>query len=366
MLDDNQEQKKKGLLESEIVVGRINLMQKAMLAKHLAVMLKSGLNIAEALDISMNQATGKFKKILSSILKSVESGNTLSGSFAKYPRVFSSLYINTTLAGESSGNLEQNLDNIAEHLKKDYELINKIKAAMLYPIIVLIGAFVLGLAMAFLVVPKIVPLFEGLKMDLPVTTRIMIDFSHFIQKNGMVLIIGIILFFIFIGWFVRQNFSKPLTHFFLLNFPIIKNITRNTNLASFCRTLATLLKSGLHIDESLDITKDTVSNYYFKKALGKVNQRVSQGTKLSDNLEEYNNLFPKLTISMVRVGEKTGNLEETLFQLADFYETEVDLATKSLSTAIEPILLIFIGLFVGGLAYSIIGPIYKITGSVSK
>lgn len=357
---------KKSILEADISFGGVTLTDKAVLAKHLAVMLKSGLTIAEALDIVASQAKGKFKKILLSILKSVESGNSLSSSLAKFPQVFSSLFVNTTLAGEASGNLEKNLDNVAEQLKKEKELVSKIKGAMIYPVVVMAGAAVLGLVMAFLVLPKIIPLFEGLKMDLPFTTRALIWVSHVIEDHGQAIFFGLVALVALFYWLVKQPFSRPATHLFFLKFPIIKTITKNSNLANFCRTLGTLLKSGLNIDEALEITKDTVSNHYYKKSLARISVRVKQGTKLSDNLAEYEHLFPRLVTSMIKVGEKSGNLEETLFYLAEFYDSEVDIATKSLSTAIEPILLIVIGLAVGGLAISIITPIYKITGNIQK
>lgn len=361
-----KKEQKKSLFDTSIDFAGISLTDKAVFAKHLSVMLKAGLTIAESLDIVESQAKGKFKKIVGSILRSVEAGNSLSSAFAKYPKVFSSLFINTTLAGEASGTLEKNLDNVAEQLKKEKELVSKIKGAMIYPVVVMAGTAVLGLAMAFLVLPKIIPLFEGMKIDLPATTRALIWISHVVEKDGLAIFIGLTAFITAFAWAVRQKFAKPVTHLWFLYMPIIKTISRNANIANFCRTLGTLLKSGLNIDEALDITKDTVENYYYKQSLQKMSVRVRQGTKLSDNLANYEKYFPRLVTSMIRVGERSGNLEETLFYLADFYDSEVDIATKSLSTAIEPILLIVIGLVVGGLAISIITPIYKITGNVQR
>lgn len=357
---------KKSLLDADISLGGINATEKAIFAKHLAVMLKSGLTVSESLDIVSSQAKGRFKKVLTGVLRSVEAGNSLAASLGKFPKVFSNILVNTTLAGEASGTLEKNLENVAEQLKKNKELMDKIKGAMIYPVIVLIGTFVLAIAMSFLVLPKITPMFEGLKIKLPIYTQALIWFSHFVQENGIWLFLGLSLGISGLVWLAKQSFSAPVTHFILLKTPIIKNISRSANLANFCRTLGTLLKSGLNIDEALNIAKDTVGNYYFRSALTRINNRISQGTKLSDNLVHYEKLFPRLVTSMIRVGERSGKLEETLFYLAEFYEGEVDMATKSLSTAIEPILLIVIGVSVGGLAISIISPIYQITGSVQK
>lgn len=364
-INENQSEKK-GLLEFDISLKGVNITQKLVFARYLSVMLQSGLTISEALDIIHDQSSGKFKRIVADIQAAVRAGNSLSSALAKFPKVFSNLFVSSSYAGEKSGTLEKNLGNIADQLKKDKELRSKIKAAMIYPIIVIIATGALGLAMAFLVLPKITPLFKGMDMELPLTTKILIWFSELVEAHGAWLFFGSIFGTIFVFWFFRRSFMKPFTHFVILRIPIIKNISAHTNLASVCRTLGTLLKSGLNIDEALEITKNTATNYYFQRSLNKITKRISQGTKLSENLELHEKYYPKLVTSMVRVGERSGKLEETLFYLAEFYDIEVDNSTKSLSTAIEPVLLIFIGLAVGGMALSIVTPIYQITGNVSR
>lgn len=359
-------QKKKGLLEKEIFIGGVTLTQKALLSRHLAVMLKAGLTISEALVIVEDSATGKLKKILRQILKSIRSGRSLSSSLKDHKNVFSGLFINATYAGEMSGTLEESLENIAQQLEKERELVAKVKGAMLYPIIVLIAAFILMMVLSFIILPKIIPLFEGLKSDLPATTRGLIAFSHFVEANGAILLIAIFAFISFMGWVIKQKFSKPVTHWLILHTPVIKKLVINANLARFSRTLGTLIRSGLNIDEAVAITRDTVGNYYYSTFLDSVAKRISKGTKLSDNLLQNEKLFPRLLSKMIKVGEESGRLEEVLFYLAGFYETEVDSSTKSLSTAIEPILLIFIGLVVGFLALAIITPIYEITGNIGR
>lgn len=361
-----QLKKKKNLLETDVSIGGVSLTQKALFAKHLSVMLKSGLTIVEALEIAADSAQGKLKKVLMGVLKSVKSGQSLSSSFGRYPKVFSATFVSATMAGESSGTLEESLETLAEQLEKEKELTSKIKGAMLYPLVVMTAAFALGIAVTFLVLPKITPLFEGMKMELPITTRALIWFSHFVQAYTWPLFFGLVGGTIFLVWLLRRKFVNPFTHWLFLKLPILKKISFNSNLARFCRTLGTLLKSGLNIDEALEITKDTLGNHYYKKSLAQVSQRIGKGSKLSDNLAQFKNLFPKMTIRMIYVGEESGRLEEVLLYLADFYEVEVDTATKSLSTAVEPILLAFIGLMVGFLALSIITPIYNITGNIQR
>lgn len=359
-------EQKKNILDLDISFGRVSLVQKALFAKHLSVALKAGLPIIESLEIARDSTTGKLKKTLSKVLEAVKSGSSVSKAFNRYPKVFSGLFIGVTSAGEASGTLVENLENISIQLEKEKDLLSKIKGAMLYPIVVLGAAFILGLTMAFLVLPKITPLFEGLKMNLPFTTRALIWFSNFIQNNGLIFFISIVFFVVFLIWLVRQKFSRPITHYLLLKSPVVKKISRNTNIARFCRTLGTLLKSGLTIDQSLEITKNTVGNYYYKKVLEQIVPRIGKGGKLSENLDQFSNLFPIIVTKMIKVGEESGSLEEALFYLADFYEVEVNNATKSLSTIIEPVLLIIIGLVVAFLALSIITPIYEITGNIKR
>jgi type II secretory pathway component PulF len=357
---------KKSMFEIDISIFGASLAQKALFAKYMAVMLRSGMSITEALDISMGSAEGKLKKIIGGVLLSVQSGHPFSSSLANYPKTFSELFVNVARAGEKSGTLTENLENIADQLKKEKELTQKIKGALLYPIIVLTATFALGMVLSFVVLPKITPLFTGLKIDLPASTRALIWFSDIVQNYGYYLFFGIVGFVVFTVWLARRESSRPVTHWLMLRTPILRDLVRNANLARFSRTLGMLLKSGVNIDEALDITKATMSNYYYRKALASVTGRVGRGVKLAEGLEQSPDIFPKLLTSMVHVGEESGKFEDTLFYLADLYEAEVDASTKSLSTAIEPALLVFIGLVVGFLAMSIITPIYDVTGNIKR
>jgi len=357
---------KKSIFNADIPIGRVSLTQKALFAKHLAVTLHSGLTVVEALNIAADSAQGKLARAIRGIQKTVEAGRPLSSALADYPRIFSGLFVQATYAGETSGTLPENLENIATELEKEKELVSKIKGAMVYPVIVLIATFFLAMGVAFFVLPKIIPLFEGLHVKLPPTTQALIAVSHFIDAWGWQLFWGIIAGVIVFSFLVRRSFAKPITHWLFLHTPILKDLVRGANLARFCHTLGTLLKSGLNIDEALAITRDSLGNYYYRSALTVVSARIRKGSKLSDGLDDYKSLFPLIVTRMVKVGEESGKFEETLFYLAQFYETEVDAATKTLSTAIEPVLLLFIGVLVGGLALSIITPIYEITGNLHK
>lgn len=358
--------KKQSLMQMNIAIGRIPLAEKVTFARHLSVMLTSGLVIDEALEIAVDSAKGKMKSILRKILRVVQSGRPLSEALAMHPKVFSDMVVQVTQVGEESGTLAENLTHIADQLDKERLLSQKIKGAMTYPIVVLVAAFFLAIAMSYYVLPQLIPLFKGLKVDLPITTRMVIWFSETVQTYGWQIAVGIITFGILFSWFVKQTFSHPLTHLVLLNMPILRNITRNNNLVRFALTLGTLLKSGLPIVDALEITERTVPNFYFHRALGAVRKQVQRGGGFGVHMAEHERLFPRLATSMIHVGEESGRLDETLIYLAGFYEQEVDSATKTLTTALEPILLLCIGVVVGILALSIITPIYEITGNIHR
>jgi len=356
--------KKKGTLNKSFSFGPITLVQKALFAKHVSIMLKSGLNIVEALAITEDEATGKFKNVLKQVLESVMSGNSLAESLRKHPRVFSNFFVNSVQVGEASGTLVENFQNIAKQLEKEQQLSSKIKGAMLYPLIIFGATIVLAIVLSFVVLPKIIPLFEGLNIELPLTTRILIWFSHFVASYGHIAVIVLVLIVAAFAALCRQKFSHPVTHWLLLHIPVVKGISKYANLIRFNRSLGILLKSGINIDEALRITSETVNNYYYQKAIAEVAGQIKKGTKLKNNLDKYRRLFPKLVSNMIGVGEETGRLDETLLYLADFYEFEVDNATKSLTAVLEPVLLLVIGVIVALFATAIITPIYVITGNV--
>lgn len=364
MADNNKQ--KKSFLSYEISLGSIDASQKAVLAKQLAVTIEAGLPILESLGISRDSSQGRMKKILTEIMESVSTGHTLADSFARQPKYFSRLFVNSVYAGEESGTLAEAFRGLAIQMTKEKELLGKIRGALVYPVFVLITAIILGMSISLFVLPKITPLFEGLNVTLPATTRAIIWFSHFVENYGYYLFPGIIVGIIFLFWLWKQKFAKPFTDILVLNLPVIKHISRGSNTVQFCRALATLLKSGLNVTQSLEVAHDSVTNFYYRRALRSVATRVGKGTSINENLEQHSWLFPLIVTRMIKVGEESGKLEDTLFYLAEFFDNEVDAATKNLSTSIEPILLLSIGGIVAFLALSIITPIYEITGKIGR
>lgn len=343
----------------------VSLFDKVLFAKHLSIMIKAGLSLRESVETIKEQtASKKFRKILDDIIKRLENGESLGDSLAKHPRIFNNLFINMIRLGEESGTLEENLEHLALQLEKSYDLRKKIKGAMIYPVFILVAALGLGAALVFFVLPKLLPLFKSFDIELPLPTKILMGISGAFQNYGVFILIGVTLLIGIVILISRIKTVKKFYDWLWISLPIIGPISRQTNLIQFSRTLGTLLKSGISIITALDITSDTLSNSIYQAVLRETSIKVQRGESLENYLHLNPKLFPPTVSRMIQVGEKTGNLEETLLYLAEFYEKEVDNATKNLSSISEPILLIIIGIMVGFVAISIIMPIYQFTSGI--
>ncbi len=356
----------------EIGMGGVSLIDKVLFVKHLGTMLKSGINLNEALEVIADQTISKrFKNIVSGILEKIKTGQNLSNALAKYPRVFDLLFINIIRIGEESGTLDENLEHLADELEDRLELRRKIKAAAFYPSIILSATFGLGLILAYFVLPKIKRLFETLSFDLPLATRILLWIARVMDQYGVYIILGIFFGLIFLRFLLTRKFLKPFSHWLLLKLPAIGSPVINYNMTMITRTLGITLKSGLTIDQAIIITSETTKNVIYQRRLKNILPQVQRGKMFSDAMASFkesrkNPLFPLLAIKMIGVGERSGRLDESLTYLSQYFEKEVDSATKNLTTILEPILLIFVGLVVGFIAISIISPIYQVTGRFGR
>ncbi|MBL4693798.1 type II secretion system F family protein [Candidatus Gracilibacteria bacterium] len=335
-----------------------------LFTKHLAVILKSGLTLVEGLEILSDRANGKFKSVVTTIHDDIKAGESFHGALTKQKKHFTEIYINMVRSGETSGNLEENLQKISKELKKTLDLKKKIRSALIYPSFVFLAVFGLGMSVAIFVLPKILPLFRTLDIDLPATTKGLLWVAEKFENSGTSIFLSMVIGFSLFMWLIRRDFVKPFTHSVYLKIPVVKNIIKNINLERFNYTFGGLLESGLTVDQSLKITAEATDNRVYRKAIQATIPEIESGNSLQSALEKYPDIFPTITTRMVGVGEKTGNLDNTLQYLATFYEEEVDEATKNLSTVIEPILLMVIGIVVGTVAISILGPIYEISGNL--
>ena len=331
-----------------------------MFARHLGVMLSSGLSVPRALDVISNQTKSKkFKNILAKIGEDVKTGNTLADSLAK-AGVFDDLSVNMIRVGELGGSLEEVLVLLADQLEKEHNLISKVRGAMYYPSVIFVVMIGIGIAMMTFVVPQLTAVFADTQATLPASTKMIIDSSNFMAGHKLLVLFFIIFIVLFIIIFFKTKMGKRAAAFLSLKVPVIKNIVVKVNTARFARIYASLLRSGVPVAESLKIISETLTNRYYQDAFKKVGAEVQKGKPLHEELAAYPKLFPILIVQMVEVGEETGKTVDVLSDLARFYEEEIDQLTKNLSSIIEPVLMVIIGSAVGFFAISMIMPMYSI------
>lgn len=345
----------------EIFSVRVSAIDKIMFTRNLYLMIKAGLSILRALNILAKQTAKKgFKGIIVEVKKKIEKGAMFATSLQAYPKVFSPFYISMIKMGELSGQLEKVLNELAMQMKKDRELMVKVRSALMYPAVVLMTMVIVAILMVVMVLPQLTDIFEDFEVELPLTTRILISISHFIQDYGIFVIIGAVALIALLVFLSRTRDGKRLIHAFYVRMFILGPIVRKINIARFSRNLSTLLRSGIPITKALQITHDVLGNIYYKRAMTEAVRKVKKGIKMVDILEEEKTLFPPLVTQMIMVGEETGSLDDILNEIADFYEKEVTETMNNLSSILEPVLMVILGLAVGIVAVSIVSPIYSL------
>ena len=343
----------------------ISLFDKMLFAKHLAVMVRAGLSLNQALEVLTKQTKNKrFAEIITDINKTIQTGVSLSDALARHSQVFSNIFVSMIRVGESGGKLEEVLELLATQMDKDNQLISKVRGAFVYPAIIIIAMIIVGVIMMIVVVPKLISTFEELKVDLPITTKIVIGISKFLTQHT---IGGILLIFLFVAMVIRlfkTTYGKKSFDWITLRFPIFGPLIQKINSARLARTLSSLIESGVPIVKSLQVVSETLFNDYYVTSLKTTAIEIQKGQALSKLLSKYPSLYPPLITQMIEVGEKTGTLNNVLKELADFYEEDVSNITKNLAVIIEPLLMIIIGAIIGFFAVSMIQPIYSMMNNV--
>lgn len=343
----------------------VPLVEKMMFTRNLRVMISAGLSLPRALrTLSEQSKSKKFKEALLEIVEEIVKGKSFSGSLSKYPDIFSELFCSMVKVGEEAGTLEEVLKILTKQMEREYELKSKIKGAMIYPLVIISAMIGIGILMLIMVVPKLAETFEELAIELPPTTKLVITLGVFLADFWY--LIPLIILTLFFLWRMISKTKKggKLINALALKIPIVSPIVRKTNSAYTVRTLASLIASGVPIVRSLEITSGALGNIYYKEAIAEAAERVRKGAKLSEALRAYQNIYPLLVISMIEVGEETGQTSDILEKLADFFEEEVTNATKNLSAVIEPVLMLIIGAIVGFFAISMVQPMYSMLGAV--
>jgi type IV pilus assembly protein PilC len=349
----------------ENIFSRVKASELIIFTKNLSGMLKAGLSLARALSVLEKQTkNSKFKKIIIELINEVESGGTLSSGLAKHPKVFSSLFVSMTGAGEESGNLSSALNEIGMNLNKANALTKKIKGAMIYPGVIMSAMVLIGILMFAYVVPTLANTFVELGVELPATTQFIIGMGNFFSKYlilslFLVVSLGVGFFSLF-----RARFMAKYVDFVVLKLPVVGNIAKELNTARTARTISSLLLAGVSITRAIEITENVVQNIYYKRTLVEVRQRIEKGSPFSEVFSENTQLYPVMMSEMIQVGEETGKLSDMLLEVAAFYEEEIENQTKDLSTIIEPILMVLIGGGVGFFAISMITPLYSVLNNI--
>jgi type IV pilus assembly protein PilC len=344
----------------------VNAKDLAVFTRQFSVMINAGLPLVQCLEILAGQQENKtFESVLTTTRASVEGGSTLSAAMRQHDKVFDPLYVNLVEAGEAGGILDTILQRLANYIEKNVKLKRAVKSALVYPVAVLgVAAGVITLLL-WKVVPIFATLFLGLGVDLPLPTRIVMMLSNFVGS-----IFGLMILVVIVGLVigVKVWHGTPKGRFILdgilLKLPLVGLLLRKIAVARFTRTLGTLISSGVPILEGLDITARTAGNAVIEKALGLVRKALEQGKNLADPLKETN-VFPGMVTQMIGVGEQTGAMDAMLQKIADFYEEEVDAAVKDLLAALEPAMIVFLGVVVGGIVISMYLPLFSLIGKLA-
>ncbi len=338
----------------------------AIFTRQFSVMIDAGLPLVQCLEILAGQQENKtFQKILNAVRASVEGGATLSTSMKAHEKVFDPLYYNMVEAGETGGILDTILQRLSTYIEKNVKLKRAVKSAMIYPISVLSIAAGVIILLLWKVVPIFITLFNGLQVDLPLPTRIVVGLSHFV---GSIYGLLILILAIASGFAVKFWYGTPAGRMaidsVILKLPVVGIVMRKIAVARFTRTLGTLISSGVPILEGLDITARTSGNAVVERAISQTRKAVEAGRSLVDPLKETD-VFPGMVTQMIGVGEQTGAMDAMLSKIADFYEDEVDAAVKDMLTAIEPIMIVVLGVVVGGVVISMYLPLFSLIGKLA-
>ncbi|PIE53071.1 pilus assembly protein PilC [Candidatus Fermentibacteria bacterium] len=336
----------------------------ATFTRQFSVMINAGLPLVNCLQILARQQENKiFKNVIIEVTSDVEKGGTLAEALGKHSKVFSELYVNMVAAGEQGGILDTILGRLADYLEDSAALQSKIKSAMMYPTVVFVVVIIATLAMLLFVIPVFQQMFADLGGELPVMTQVVVNLSEFVQKNILFILLGIGGVIFAYNAYYKTNSGKKVIDTIKLAMPVFGTINRKMSIARFTRTLGTLTSSGVAILDGLNITAKTAGNRVISDAILEARVSISGGENISGPLEA-SGVFPTMVTSMIAVGEETGGLDEMLVKIADFYDEEVNVLVEGMASTIEPIMIVFLGGFVGFLVIAMYLPIFDMIQTV--
>lgn len=344
----------------------VKAQEKITFARNLASMIEAGLPVTRALSVMEKQTKNKkLAGILAQLNADIAKGQSLSDSMKKSPDIFSNLFVSMVKAGEESGNLAGSLKVVSIQMEKTHQLAKKIKGALLYPAVIVTLMVGIGILMLIYVVPTLTSTFKDLGVKLPASTLFIVGLSNFLRAHYAITFFGILAIVVGGGIFFRSRIGKRFSDFTLLRVPVVGPIVKELNAARTARTLSSLLTSGVDIVVAIEVTRDVVQNSYYREVLTLAAAAIQKGEPISGVFVAHDNLYPIFVGEMMSVGEETGKMADMLLGVAVFYEDEVDQKTKDMSTIIEPLLMVLMGLGVGFFAISMITPTYSLVNAIN-
>ncbi len=345
---------------------KVKLDDLVVFSRQLATMVDSGIPLVQALSILGEQVENEnFRQVILKIRQDIEEGASFCDALAKHVAVFSPLYINMVKAGEASGLLNEILDRLANYLEKTSALQRKVKSSLTYPIVVICMAIIITIFLLVKVVPTFKGIFDMLGGTLPLPTLILIGVSNAIRKSFIYLVLFFIgLVFVFRKWVATPN-GRRIFDKYLLKLPVFGELLRKVAIAKFSRTLSTLVRSGVPILNSLEIVAKTSGNKIVEESILQARVSIKEGEPIAGPLSA-SGVFPPMVVRMISVGEQTGELEKMLTKIADFYDEQVDAAVSAMTSLIEPLVIAFLGVVIGGIVISLFLPIFKITQLIGR
>jgi len=346
---------------------KVSVEERINFAHNLSAMIRAGLPLSRALSIMERQTKNEtFKRVLESLMSRIKEGGDLSGGLATFPAIFSPLFVSMAHAGEESGNLASALEIVGMQIKKNNDIIKKVKGAMIYPAIVISVMVLVGIVMIIKVVPTLTATFVELNVELPFATQVLIGLSDGLRAYALVIFPALFICIALLVAYIKTDGGRKVKDAVSLRIPVVSNMIKQLNTARTARTLSSLLSAGVDIVEAMGITRDVVQHVYFKKVIADAGESIQKGVPLSKTFSTEDALvcYPLLFSEMIAVGEETGKLAGMLEENALFFEGEVEEATKNMSTIVEPVLMLIVGVAVGFFAMAMIAPMYSVMSGV--
>jgi len=343
---------------------RVKLRDLVVFSRQFATMVDAGLSVVKCLDILEKQSRNpRLKEVIAQVKHDVAGGMSLTEALQRHPRVFSGLYVNMMRSAEAGGILDTVLDRLATFLEKEQETRSKIKSAMTYPAVVFVFAMLMLIGLLFFVLPKFKVIFETMNLDLPLTTKLMLNSSLYLRQYWYIALVVIVGSAVFLRMAARTEKGRYAIDAGKLRMPVFGDLILKTSVSRFARTFGTLISSGVPVLRALEIVADTAGNRVVSDTVARARTSIKEGDKISTPLFG-SRVFPVMVTQMIAVGEETGRLDQMLVKVANFYDEEVDATLKALTSLIEPLMIVGLGLIVGFIAVSVISPIYSLVGSL--